>query len=293
MGNLSELALPTHSPFCPCPLSELLRVVDLGPMPYREAWALQSELQAGRVAAKRAGEHLPHVLLLVEHPPVFTIGKSGDTANILATDDELAARGAEAVRVDRGGDVTFHGPGQLVAYPILDLDRIETPEGQPLRDLHRYLRELEEVVIRTCADWNVTAGRVAGRTGVWVGPDAQGPERKVCAFGVRCSRWVTMHGLALNLTTDLNWFDLIVPCGIADRGVTSLHLESPQLVERATIVEHLLHHMGERFGVSVEWANAPDLVRLNNSARGKLSPRLRVRLLSPFQLPSDHASVQR
>ena len=230
-------------------------------MAYREAWALQTELQAERVAAKRAGETLPHVLLLVEHPPVFTIGKSGDTDHILATDAELAARGAEAVRVDRGGDVTFHGPGQLVAYPILDLDRLATPEGKPLRDLHRYLRELEEVVIRTCSDWGVTAGRVDGRTGVWVGPDATGPERKVCAFGVRCSRWVTMHGLALNLTTDLGWFDLIVPCGIADRGVTSLHLESRQLVERGAVVERVLHHMAERFGVSVEWAQSPASVR--------------------------------
>jgi len=240
-------------------------------MPYRETWALQTELQAERVAAKRTegrrkptGESLPHVLLLVEHPPVFTIGKSGDMANILATDAELAARGAEAVRVDRGGDVTFHGPGQLVAYPILDLDRLETPEGQSLRDLHRYLRELEEVVIRTCADWGVTAGRVAGRTGVWVGLPASegtGSERKVCAFGVRCSRWVTMHGLALNLTTDLGWFDLIVPCGIADRGVTSLHLESRQPVDRSAVVKQLLHHVGERFGLAVEWAELPGAVR--------------------------------
>ncbi|GAB5535586.1 MAG: lipoyl(octanoyl) transferase LipB [Rubricoccaceae bacterium] len=240
-------------------MPEPLHVIDLGQMPYREAWALQSELQAERVTATRAGEHLPHVLLLVEHPPVFTIGKSGDIDNLLVSADELTARGAEAVRVDRGGDITFHGPGQLVAYPILDLDRLATPEGQSLRDLHRYLRELEEVVIRTCADWGVGAGRVAGRTGVWVGPDDRGPERKVCAFGVRCSRWVTMHGLALNLTTDLGWFDLIVPCGIADRGVTSLHLESGHSVNRDVVVERLVHHMGERFGVSV--TKVPDLVR--------------------------------
>lgn len=237
-------------------MPDSLHVYDLGLMAYREAWALQSELQAERVAAKRAGETLPHTLLIVEHPPVFTIGKSGDASNVLATTDALEERGAEVVRVDRGGDVTFHGPGQLVGYPILDLDRLSTPGGDTLRDLHRYLRELEEVVIRTCADWGVTAGRVGGRTGVWVGPDAQGPERKVCAFGVRCSRWVTMHGLALNLTTDLNWFDLIVPCGIADRGVTSLHLESRQPIERSTVIARMLHHFGERFGVSVERTEA-------------------------------------
>ena len=242
-------------------MPDSLHVYSLGQLAYREAWALQGELQDERIAAKRDGRPLPHVLLLVEHPPVFTIGKSGDTANILATADELAARGAEAVRVDRGGDVTFHGPGQLVGYPILDLDRLTTPEGQPLRDLHRYLRELEEVVIRTCADWGVTAGRVEGRTGAWVGPDAQGPERKVCAFGVRCSRWVTMHGLALNLTTDLEWFDLIVPCGIADRGVTSLHLESRKPVDRAAVVERLLDHFGERFGMSIERTKNLEVVR--------------------------------
>ncbi|MEO0559703.1 MAG: lipoyl(octanoyl) transferase LipB [Bacteroidota bacterium] len=242
-------------------MHESLHVIDLGPMAYREAWELQTTLQAERIVAKRAGKPLPHVLLLVEHPPVFTIGKSGDAANVLASDDELAHRGAEVIRVDRGGDVTFHGPGQLVAYPILDLDRLETPEGEPLRDLHRYLRELEEVVIRTCADWGVTAGRVAERTGVWVGPDESGPERKVCAFGVRCSRWVTMHGLALNLTTDLRWFDLVVPCGIADRGVTSLHLESHQPVERAAVTGRLLHHLGDRLGVLVERPAAPPLAR--------------------------------
>ena len=234
-----------------------LHVVDLDRMPYREAWALQADLQAERVAAKRSGGALPHVLLLVEHPPVFTIGKSGDLSNLLASDDDLARRGAEAVRVDRGGDITFHGPGQLVAYPILDLDRLSTPEGRPLRDLHRYLRELEEVVIRTCADWGVAAGRVDGRTGVWVGPDARGDERKVCAFGVRCSRWVTMHGLALNLTTDLGWFDLIVPCGIADRGVTALALESDRPIEREAVVDRLLFHLADRFGVVLERREGP------------------------------------
>ena len=189
---------------------------------------------------------------------MFTLGKSGDRAHLLATAGELAALGAECVGVDRGGDITFHGPGQVVVYPILDLDRLSTPEGQPLRDLHRYLRELEEAVIRTCADWGVVAARVPGRTGVWIGPDGEGPERKVCAMGVRCSRWVTMHGLALNVTTDLGWFDHIVPCGIADRGVTSLAVESPRLVG-PSVTDHLLAHLAERLGLTLRERDPADL----------------------------------
>ena len=197
-----------------------------------------------RRATRRAGQ--THALLLVEHDPVFTLGASGDAAHVLASAEALAARGASLVRTDRGGDVTFHGPGQIVAYPILDLNRLTSPAGEPLRDLHRYLRALEEAVVETCASVGVAAGRVAGRTGVWVGPDARGPERKVCAMGIRCSRWVTMHGLALNVTTDLAWFGLIVPCGIADRGVTSLARETdaPLGGVEATLVERLGHHLG-------------------------------------------------
>ncbi len=210
------------------PMPAPAHVYHLGRVPYRDAWALQGALQARLVAAKRADPPVPlaHTVLVVEHPPVYTLGKSADAGNVLASDAELAALGAEAVAVDRGGDVTFHGPGQVVVYPILDLDRLATPEGEPLRDLHRYLRQLEEAAIRTCADWDVVARRVAGRTGVWVGPDARGDERKVCAMGVRCSRWVTMHGLAFNVDTELGWFDQIVPCGIDDRGVTTLAREA-------------------------------------------------------------------
>ena len=230
-------------------------VYRLGRVPYREAWALQARLQGRLVAAKRAGlpaaELPPHAVLVVEHPPVFTTGKSGDAANVTASEAELAARGAELVQVDRGGDVTFHGPGQTVVYPILDLDRLATPEGDPLRDLHRYLRELEEAVVRTCGHLGLAAGRVGGRTGVWIGPDARGAERKVCALGVRCSRWVTMHGLALNVTTDLGWFDLVVPCGIADRGVTSLERELGAPPDRAAVEGALLAHLGDRLGLAL------------------------------------------
>ncbi len=239
-----------------------LDVFRLGRVPYAEALAVQRRLQAGLVAARHESEPGPaqagrpaHALLVVEHDPVFTLGTSGQAANVLASEAELAARGATLVRTDRGGDVTFHGPGQIVAYPVVDLNRLRTPAGKPLRDLHRYLRALEDAVIDTCATVGVAAGRVAGRTGVWVGLSAsaepgttRGPERKVCAMGIRCSRWVTMHGLALNVTTDLSWFDLVVPCGIADRGVTSLDRETTGRLDaaavEATLVERLGHHLG-------------------------------------------------
>ena len=219
-------------------------VCHLGRVDYLAAWDLQKRLQARTIAAKRRRPPgpLPHVLLLVEHPPVYTLGKSGDRANLLLSPGELAARGAAFYPIDRGGDVTFHGPGQLVGYPILDLDRFFT-------DIHRYLRELEEVAIRTCADYGVAAARVAGRTGVWVGPDARGPERKICAMGIRCSRWVTMHGFALNLNTDLGFFDHIIPCGIADRGVTSLAAELGRAVDEADVRARLLGHFADGFDV--------------------------------------------
>lgn len=224
---------------------EHIAVCALGEISYRDAWALQEEVQQGLISAKRAtpSEDLSHALLLVEHPPVFTLGKSGDPENLRLSELHLATRGAEFIKVDRGGDITFHGPGQIVGYPILDLDRFFT-------DIHRYLRELEEVIIATCADYGLSAGRVDGRTGVWIGPDAQGPERKICALGIRCSRWVTMHGFAFNINTDLSWFDLIVPCGIPDRGVTSLAKELGRELDTAEVTTRLVAHFVERFSVA-------------------------------------------
>jgi lipoyl(octanoyl) transferase len=225
---------------------EVVVACGLGQVAYAPARALQQRLQQRLVRAKRDGDaatgghDVPHVLLLVEHPPVYTLGKSGDAANLLASKEALAERGATFHHVGRGGDVTFHGPGQLVAYPLLDLDRF-------MRDLHRYLRALEATVIRTCAAFGVDGERVDGRTGVWVGPDARGPERKICAMGVRCSRWVTMHGLALNVNTDLSFFDAIVPCGIADRGVTSLQKETGRPVPLGAVRARLLDAFAERF----------------------------------------------
>ena len=232
-------------------------VLRLGRLGYEEAWALQRRVQDRLVAAKRWPEREPagpppHVLLVVEHPPVYTLGRSGSRAHLLATDAELAARGATFVPTDRGGDITHHGPGQLVVYPLLDLDRVAYPDGGRGTDIHRYLRHLEEAVIQTSADYGLRAGRVDGRTGVWIGPDARGPERKVCAMGIRCSRWVTMHGLALNVRNDLGLFDLIVPCGIADRGVTSLAHELGRDVPTSEAAGRLLAHLVSAFGLRVE-----------------------------------------
>ena len=231
-------------------------VCHLGRIAYEPAWALQRRLQQQLIAAKRAEPKrvLPHVLLVVEHPHVFTLGKSGDRAHLLADDAMLARRQATFVHVDRGGDVTYHGPGQLVVYPIFDLDRIRYADGGRGTDIHRYLRELEEAVIRTCADYGLAADRVEGRTGVWILPGdgpSRKPERKICAMGIRCSRWVTMHGLALNLDTDLSYFDHIVPCGIADRGVTSLAAELGRPVGEADAAGHLLGHLADRFGLTL------------------------------------------
>lgn len=227
-----------------------LDVFRLGRVPYAEALGVQRRLQAALVAARHEPAGPAHALLVVEHDPVFTLGASGDPANVVASEAELEACGATLVRTDRGGDVTFHGPGQTVAYPVLDLNRLTGPDGRSLRDLHRYLRALEEAVVDTCAGVGVRAGRVAGRTGVWVGPDARGSERKVCAMGIRCSRWVTMHGLALNVTTDLSWFGLIVPCGIADRGVTSLEREAPGAVDPGAVEAALVGHLGRHLGAA-------------------------------------------
>ena len=205
------------------------------------------------IAAKRTAplEVRPHVMLLVEHPHVYTLGKSGNPDNLLLSPKALTHLGATFYPVDRGGDITYHGPGQLVGYPLLDLDRF-------FNDIHRYLRGLEEVVIRTCADYGLAAVRVPQRTGVWVGPDVRGAERKICAMGVRCSRWVTMHGFALNLNTDLSFFEHIIPCGIPDRGVTSLAAELGYAVEEADVRLSLLSHFADRFDARLTHLEGPE-----------------------------------
>lgn len=208
---------------------------DLGLMDYKACWDLQQELFDAHVARKRAerdaggstvfpaGDSATDddpvgTVLLVEHPPVYTLGKSGHAENLLIPREMLERMGARFYHIDRGGDITFHGPGQLVCYPILDLERI----GIGLRE---YIEALEEAVIRTVAEYGIAAGRIAGASGVWIDPGKARP-RKICAIGVRSSRYVTMHGFALNVTTDLEWFSRINPCGFTDRGVTSIAAET-------------------------------------------------------------------
>ncbi len=221
-ATLAGAAPSAHEP-CPTP-ARPLDVRHLGRMPYGEALVLQRALVADRQAG-RIGD----TLLIVEHPPVLTLGVRGDggRAHILATDAKLAARGIEIFEAGRGGDVTYHGPGQVVGYPIVDLK----PDRQ---DVHRYVRDLEEVLIRAAAGFGVDAGRVKGLTGVWVG------DEKLAAIGVRISRWVTSHGFAFNVSTDLADFNLIVPCGIADRGVTSLAKLLGRPVDRSLVEERIV-----------------------------------------------------
>jgi len=180
-------------------------------------------------------------LLLCEHPPVYTIGKSGDLKNLLLSQDELKRLGAEFFKINRGGDITFHGPGQLVGYPILDLDHF-------FSDIHRYLFLLEEVFIRVLHDYSLQGDRSKGETGVWL--DVGKPSaRKICALGIRASRWVTMHGWAFNVNTNLDWFSKIVPCGIADKDVTSLQKELGHPLPMAEVQEKVLYHFQDLFAV--------------------------------------------
>lgn len=222
-------------------MSRILEIYDLGLMPYREAWNLQKQAQQKLIAQKKEsnGEKTVQnrqneLLLFTEHPHVYTLGKSGNSANLLKGLSELAKIDAEYVEIDRGGDITYHGPGQIVGYPILDLDL-------HFRDIHKYLRFLEEVVIRTCADYGIVAERVEGLTGVWV------DDEKICAMGIRCSRWVTMHGFAMNVNTDLSYFDHIIPCGITDKKVTSLSRLTGKNEDIEEVKRRLIAHFKEIF----------------------------------------------
>lgn len=226
-----------------------VEVYDLGHAPYRPVWDFQAAVQQRLIDEKkgrREGDS-NDVLLFVEHPHVYTLGKSGDRANLLKGMAELGDIDAEFVEIDRGGDITYHGPGQIVGYPILDLDRHFT-------DIHKYLRYLEEVIIRTCGEYGIEAGRIEGLTGVWVGSE------KICAMGIKCSRWVTLHGFALNVNTDLNYFGHIVPCGITDKEVTSLQRLLGREVDPSEVKEHIRKHFARVFGVRLEQVDSlPEL----------------------------------
>lgn len=194
---------------------------DLGKMPYQAAWDYQEKLLQENVKKKSTvgGQQLTvNHLLFVEHPPVYTLGKSGNMDNVLMSDDELQANNIEFFHTNRGGDITFHGPEQIVGYPILDLEKFYT-------DIGKYLRNIEEVIILTMAEYGIKGDRSSGETGVWIEPGVPGKERKICAIGVRCSRWITMHGFAFNVNTDLSYFNNIIPCGIVNKQVTSMQKE--------------------------------------------------------------------
>ena len=221
---------------------------DLGVMGYTEAWDYQEQLLKQNVdiktryyAAKdKRRNSTTNYLLFVEHPPVYTLGKTGHEENILLAEHELEERGIDFVKTNRGGDITFHGPEQIVGYPILDLEKFGT-------DIGKYLRNLEEIIIRTLADYDIQGDRSSGETGVWLEAGTVGKERKIAAFGVRCSRWITMHGFAFNVNTDLTYFDGIIPCGIKNKQVTSLARELGRDINLSEVKAKLKTHFEEVF----------------------------------------------
>ena len=220
---------------------------DLGYQTYREVWDYQELLLQQNTQLKSQGNGIStrHHFLLVEHPPVYTLGKSGKLSNLLFSEAERKEKNIEFFHINRGGDITFHGPGQVVGYPILDLEKM-----QP--DLGWYLRSLEEVIILTLADYGITGGRSKGETGVWLDADIPGKERKICALGIKCSRWITMHGFAFNVNTDISYFEGIVPCGIENKQVTSLQKELAAVVSLAEVKELIKKHFEQVFGCKLK-----------------------------------------
>jgi lipoyl(octanoyl) transferase len=228
---------------------------DLGVMDYKTAWDYQEELLKKNLAVKATRYHMEepvspfdietrHYLLFVEHTPVYTLGKSGKMEHVLINEEQRAGKGIEFFQTNRGGDITFHGPGQVVGYPIFDLEKIYT-------DIGKYLRALEEVIILTLEEYGIIGGRSEGETGVWLDAGIHGKERKICAMGVRCSRWITMHGFALNVNTDLNYFNFIIPCGIQNKKVTSLHAELGRELDMQEIKEKLLRNFEKVFNMEI------------------------------------------
>jgi lipoyl(octanoyl) transferase len=220
-----------------------VKFTDLGIIDYKTAWDYQENLLQKNVLiksdARKANSdynvhELPtqHYFLLCEHNPVYTLGKSGSMSNVLLSEAAMQEKGISFFKINRGGDITFHGPQQIVGYPILDLEKIYT-------DIGRYLRNLEEVIILTIAEYGIKGERSAGETGVWIEPGVMGKERKICAIGVRCSRWITMHGFALNVNTDINYFNFIIPCGIQNKQVTSIEKEIGYAVDYEEAKEKL------------------------------------------------------
>jgi len=218
---------------------------DLGHLPYLEAFEIQNSyfeaIKAIKLKNKQEEltEPTPNYFLFTSHPHVYTLGKSGDARHLLLQEEGLKKHGVTFVKSNRGGDITYHGPGQIIGYPIIDLDNFYT-------DIHKYLRMLEEVIILTLADYGIKGMRSGGETGVWL--DVGTPfARKICAMGVRTSRWVTMHGFALNISTDLSYFDHIIPCGIVGKGVTSMERELNKTIDKIAVKKSILKHFAEQF----------------------------------------------
>ncbi|WP_317898568.1 lipoyl(octanoyl) transferase LipB [Aurantibacillus circumpalustris] len=231
------------------PANKTIIFQDLGVMDYKHCWDYQEELFNKTIQQKIANRNLPETeqtqtknhLLFVEHPHVYTLGKSGDEKNLLLNEEALSEKAATYYKINRGGDITYHGPGQLVAYPILDLDNFFT-------DIHKYLRLLEETIILTLKEYGVESGRSAGETGVWLDAEDKTKARKICAMGVRCSRWVTMHGWGFNVNANLDYFNNIIPCGIQDKAVTSLNKELGKEVDMNEIKDKLKKNFTKLFG---------------------------------------------
>jgi len=222
-----------------------IHLQDLGLTDYKQAWDYQEKLfdEIIKIIRQNRNDNLKlptkNYFLFVEHPHVYTLGKSGNFNNLLLTEDQLKAKGANFYKINRGGDITYHGPGQIVGYPILDLNNFFT-------DIHKYMRYLEECIIRTIAEYGIKGERSKGETGVWLGVGTPFA-RKICALGVRSSRWVTMHGFALNVNTDLGYFDNIIPCGIRGKAVTSMQAELGKPIDLQKIKEKILKHFAELF----------------------------------------------
>jgi len=229
-------------------LNKRVKFINLGNVDYKEAWDYQTELFDAIVQDKINNRKLPeeqqkitdNYLIFCEHPHVYTLGKSGLEEHLLINNEQLAAKKATYYKINRGGDITYHGPGQLVGYPILDLDNFFT-------DIHKYLRLLEEAIILTLQDYGIEAGRIKGLTGVWLDHVKQKNPRKICAMGVKSSRWVTMHGFAFNINTELDYFNNIVPCGIEDKAVTSLEKELGAPQPMAEVAKKVADHLVELF----------------------------------------------
>lgn len=217
---------------------------DIGISKYKDVWDYQEMLLQQNVKAKINGDVPANYLLFTEHYPVYTLGKNGKQENVLISEIERTRKGVEYFHINRGGDITFHGPGQLVSYPIFDLDQFKT-------DLSWYLRSLEEVIILTMAEYNLHGERSKGETGVWIEPLHKGCERKICAIGIRCSRWITMHGFAFNINTDLSYFNNIIPCGIQHKQVTSLEKELGYIVSMKEVKEKVKRNFEKVFEIEM------------------------------------------